>query len=443
MKRFALILFVGVVIAIIAAAWPVRSHLQKASTGYSVELKLKEFITLPCSCNPVSRATGREPVSVSTDAEQTPFNYRYSVTGGKIVGAGPNVVWDFIETNDAPGKYSITVEIDDGLGNSATKSKTVEVVETDCNCQCSCPTLIVNSPNTAVSRGGELYFEADVAGGAAKERGYNWTVTNGTIDSGQDTSVIRVRASSDKHAKEVTATLDITLDVDCDCPKSSSESVPIGKSTILKNKPSTVEGLYLDETTLYLDCPRRYRSNPRIPGSKDLVIDVSTAATSNSLREELEYTYSVSGGSIIGSGRQVKWDLVGLAPGTYNISVAVSNGRGLSEPLTRTITLAERDCIQDPVCPSMLISSATRVGTTDDYIVRARAQGGSGIFENLPYSWEISGGNIIAGQGTRSVRVRARWGASDPVPEVKVSLVFPSDVCTAEKSLSLSNLTPL
>ena len=43
----------------------------------------------------------------------------------------------------------------------------------------------------------------------------------------------------------------------------------------------------------------------------------------------LTYQYTVSGGSIVGSGAEVVWDLMGVAPGIYTITAGVDDGAGI------------------------------------------------------------------------------------------------------------------
>lgn len=398
-------------------------------------------VVLPCLCLKRSiSGDGRVGVHAVADTD-VPLNYKYSMTGGRIIGEGPDVVWDF---NDgfAPGEYSLTLVVDDGIGNfHHAVTKTISVVEPDCDCPCECPSIAVYSHNSSVKRGATLDFEARVGGATAGIR-YHWTVENGTITSGQGTPRIEVAATSKKGIGEVVAKLEIEIDNYCYCPLSQTESVPIAERSIVRKFPLSVYRLILDETTLYIDC-KRGNPAPGSPKSKDLVIDVETIAESNSILDRLQYTYSVSGGSVVGSGRKVNWDLTGLTYGTYEISATVDDGKKTSETKTRTITLADPGCVWDPPeCPSVAISSATRVGNSDDYIVQANVQGVSP--GDVRYSWETTGGKILAGQGTRSVRVRARWSASDPTPEVKLSLLLPPEFkgCSKEAGTFLAHPTP-
>jgi hypothetical protein len=370
------------------------------------------------------------------------LNYKYSVTGGLIIGDGPDVVWDF---NDrfAPGEYSLTLVVDDGIGDyRRSVTKTISVVEPDCDCPCECPSIAINSHNAGVRRGATLDFEARIHS-TPTPIGYHWTVENGTITSGQGTPRIEVVATSKKGFREVVAKLEIELDYYCFCPLSQAESVTITERSVVRKFPPSIYRLILDETTLYIDCKGGNSAAPGSPKSKDLLIDVDTLVESNSILDRLQYTYSVSGGSVVGSGRKVSWDLTGLTPGTYQISASVDDGKKTSETKTRTITLADPGCVWDPPeCPSVSISNATRLGDTDDYIVQANVQGIAP--EDVRYSWETTGGQILAGQGTRSVRVRARWSASDPTPEVRFSLLLPPEfiACSKEAGTFLAHPTP-
>lgn len=59
--------------------------------------------------------------------------YNYTVSGGKIIGTGTNVMWDL--TGVKPGKYTITAGVDNGCGVCGT-TKTVEVEVKECpDCQ--------------------------------------------------------------------------------------------------------------------------------------------------------------------------------------------------------------------------------------------------------------------------------------------------------------------
>jgi hypothetical protein len=71
-----------------------------------------------------------------------------------------------------------------------------------------------------------MTFTANVSGGPSVT--YNWTVSAGTIESGQGTPSIVVRTAIGDAGSNVTATVEIGgLDPACNCPRSASESGPV------------------------------------------------------------------------------------------------------------------------------------------------------------------------------------------------------------------------
>jgi hypothetical protein len=170
-------------------------------------------ITRPCTppntsatCTP----TGSEVTLVAnaTDPDNDQLLYTWSVTGGRLSGEGRQVTWDL--TGVANGSYTATVEVNDGNQHTATGNTTVTVAE------CSgcvpppppCPTVSVSCP-TDVEANQPITFTASVSGGAeGVSWTYNWSVSAGTISSGQGTSTITVDTAS-LGGQSVTATVSI------------------------------------------------------------------------------------------------------------------------------------------------------------------------------------------------------------------------------------------
>ena len=144
----------------------------------------------------------------ATDPDGDTLLYTYSTTGGRIVGDGPNATLDL--TGVAPGTYTVTVEVDDGCGCVAFS--TTEVTVERCPCvevpRIACPTIDVSCPDT-VSVGEPITFTASVSGGDPNVTPtFNWTVSAGTIRSGQGTSTITVDTTG-LGGQTVTATVDV------------------------------------------------------------------------------------------------------------------------------------------------------------------------------------------------------------------------------------------
>jgi len=146
--------------------------------------------TSSTSCTP----TGSEVTLVAdaSDVDNDQLLYTWSVTGGRLSGEGRQVTWDL--TGVANGTYTATVEVNDGNQHTATGSATVTVADcTGCVAPPPpCPTVSVSCPSD-IDAGQPITFTASVAGGAEGATfTYNWSVSAGTISSGQGTSTITV-----------------------------------------------------------------------------------------------------------------------------------------------------------------------------------------------------------------------------------------------------------
>jgi hypothetical protein len=103
----------------------------------------------------------------------------------------------------------------------------------------SCPTVNVSCPDT-VKDGADLTFTADVSGGpSGVTPTYNWTVSAGSIKSGQGTSTIEVD-TADTGGQTITATVDVG-GFDRKCSTSSSCTASVEK----KAAPAVKFGEYV------------------------------------------------------------------------------------------------------------------------------------------------------------------------------------------------------
>jgi hypothetical protein len=184
-------------------------------------------ITLPCPPGTHS-SSGACPAGVSTNVSLTTtasdpdgdtLLYSYTVTGGRITGEGANVSWDL--SGVGAGTYTASVDVDDGCGCITAATTTVTIASCpDCVPDIVCPAPAASCPD-AVDQGTPITFT--VGGNLTATpaiSGYNWTVSAGTITSGQGTPSITV--STDNLAgQSVTATVELA-GVDPSCPRTAS-----------------------------------------------------------------------------------------------------------------------------------------------------------------------------------------------------------------------------
>ncbi len=191
-------------------------------------------ISLPCppgyrsdsgACN------DSRTISVSTtahDPENDVLTYNYTVSGGRIVGSGANVQWDL--TGAQAGTYTITTAVDDGCGVCGKTNTQTVTVRTcpDCKQICPvCPTLSISGPSGVTKPGDTMTFTLN---GVGSDSTVNWSVSAGTIESGQGTSSITVRAPADGSVSNITATAEVggISTRECSCPNTASETAPVG-----------------------------------------------------------------------------------------------------------------------------------------------------------------------------------------------------------------------
>jgi len=169
-------------------------------------------ITRPCppgTSSPSCTPSGNEVqlTATASDADNDTLLYTWSVTGGRLTGEGRTVTWDL--SGVANGTYTATVEVDDGNQHKANGSATVTVAEcTGCvPPPPPCPTVSVSCASTA-DPGTPIKFTASAAGGEGLSLTYNWSVSAGTITSGQGTNEITVDTAN-LAGQTVTATVSL------------------------------------------------------------------------------------------------------------------------------------------------------------------------------------------------------------------------------------------
>jgi len=141
--------------------------------------------------------------------------FTWNVTGGRLRGEGPKVIWDLSELRE--GVYKAMVEVNDGNQHTAYASTTITVARCS-HCMyvvIPCPTVSVSCPSVVNSKQ-PVVFEAAVSGGDSEVKPiYTWSITAGKIISGQGTKKIEVDASN-LGGKSITATVTVGgFDSDC------------------------------------------------------------------------------------------------------------------------------------------------------------------------------------------------------------------------------------
>lgn len=174
-----------------------------------------------------------------------------------------------------------------------------------------------------------------------------------------------------------------------------------------RDKPNpfaNVTAVTLDQTEVVLPCPAGTISKSGAC-KDDQSVGVRTTAVDPD-NDTLTYSYTVSGGRVVGSGANVNWDLSGVKAGTYTITAAVDDGCGFcGTKQTQTITVKEcSDCVQPCSCPSLSITGPSSV-TPIDGSMTFTANVSGGTCDNQTFNWTVDKGTIASGQGTSTITV--------------------------------------
>lgn len=193
-------------------------------------LDVDDTIVLPCppgttSTNQCNDSTNLTVRATAVDQENDPMVFKYVVSGGRVVGETNTAQWDV--SGLRPGQYTITASVNDGgcgfCGQTQTRTITIKECE-GCTIPCDCTNVnSVTGPSGVTQPGDTMTFTANTSGNV--DVTYNWTVSAGTIESGQGTSSIVVRTTSDMANQSVTATVTLGGNREgCNCVNSDSET---------------------------------------------------------------------------------------------------------------------------------------------------------------------------------------------------------------------------
>jgi hypothetical protein len=185
-------------------------------------------------------------------------------------------------------------------------------------------------------------------------------------------------------------------------------------------------------------------------GSGDIA--AVTAAASDPDNDPLTYGWSASGGSVDGTGAQVRWLSAGTTAGTYTVTVRVDDGRGGAATCSADIRVEPK-----PNHPPTIACSANPSSVFAGERSRITCNASDPDGDPLTYSWRANAGRITGNgptgdfdttglsPGTYAITTRVedgRGGAADASTPVQVKVLPPPpmaskiDECAFGKPLS-------
>jgi hypothetical protein len=192
-------------------------------TGPSPVVQLSEHpqIVTPCAD---SQGSSQIPLTASvTNFSTSELRWSWRASGGRIIGDGPNATWDL--SGAQPGTYTATIEVDNNRNDGCVAFTSTKVVVRPCPPPpVVCPNVSIYCPDT-VTLGAPVTFTANLSGGTQGITPiYNWTVSAGTIISGQGTPSIQVDTTG-LGGQAITANLSVE-GYNLSCPANCTVQVP-------------------------------------------------------------------------------------------------------------------------------------------------------------------------------------------------------------------------
>ncbi|HEX5705985.1 MAG TPA: hypothetical protein VFX96_01720 [Pyrinomonadaceae bacterium] len=189
----------------------------------TVSVEADTQVVTVCADNESSGQVRLRAVGNSPDGNA--LRYSWSVSGGRVTGDGTDVVWDL--TGAQPGTYTATVNAESGPSGDPLCQAFASTRVIVRNCpppRPFCPNISIYCPDT-VAVGQPLTFNANVGGGTPGiTPTYRWTVSEGTITSGQGTTSVTVDTAG-LAGRPLTAKVEV-VGYELDCAASCTTQIP-------------------------------------------------------------------------------------------------------------------------------------------------------------------------------------------------------------------------
>lgn len=239
----------------------------------------------------------------TSDPDEDELSYIWTADGGNISGEASVVIWT---APDAPGAYTITVEVNDGRGSEATAQLAISVVAVNH------PPIITNltADKERVIPSGSCQVECIASDPDGDELSYEWLASGGSVHAEGSIATWT--------APVATGTYTIMVRVTADQGGESSSSLDID---VAFNNPPIIENLIVTAEHIYL---KEIAKGYKILKSKSCEIE---CIASDPDGNELLFEWSTDGGNISGEGPMVTWTAP-LRGGEVTITVTVSDSRG-------------------------------------------------------------------------------------------------------------------
>jgi hypothetical protein len=223
-------------IALVMFLSAAHAFAQKPQVVSAVNAPLSLSLTSDANIVRACDNSGAPQVQLTAKAvspNNNPIKYKWTTSDGTIIGEGPVVTWNLAGLK--PGYHKASLDIQ-SVGNEGTCQafSSVSVLVNACaEVKSVCPAIEITGP-TYIATDQPLTFKSTYSGGvpANVTPAYNWTVSAGTIISGQGTDTITVDTKG-LAGQTVRASLSMA-GYNLECAADCAITIPLPKMTSRK-----------------------------------------------------------------------------------------------------------------------------------------------------------------------------------------------------------------
>lgn len=376
----------------VTAFGPVVNHIYGRAGNFTVRLTVVDergvsssttsriTITAPPAQGPTALIEGPTQALVGQDVtfrggnsfagSSSIVSYAWSINQVQPLSGSNDV--RFTTSFDEPGRYEVSLTVTDqnGLSDSASLSIDIFPREEPQNP----PTAVIEGPTQATT-GQEVTFRGgNSIPGSTPIVVYAWSV--GGVQPLSASADVRFTTSFDQPGQ-----YEVSLTVTDQNGLSDTSSIVI---TVVEEPPAqgptaVIEGpsqaLVGEEVT--------FQGGNSIAGGSPIVV----------------YAWSVGGAQTFSGGADVRFTTSFDQPGSYNVSLTVTDQNGLSDANSLQVEVTQPDVPQTP--PSIGIEGPSEAAVGENVTFQARAEPGSSPITG--YAWDFGNGQTASGESASTV----------------------------------------
>lgn len=283
-----------------------------------------------------------------------------------------------------------------------------------------CPAFSVTGPAGVPVPGETITYEADISGPMPKEFTYQWSVRGGVIVDGQGSTQIKVLL--DKVPADYISALFEIRGLPNECPATASRSASICAPLVpilIDAFPTLLKTIEKERFRIAADAQKNN------PNDQLYIIEYFRSGTS---QFEIRERHKRLREFLVNEGLDEAAIIIVTTESKKPLTKIYRIPPGVEVPQFEEFEQVERD-LSKLNCPSVSVlgpAGTSRPGETINFTINVEL----GDPEKFSYSWDVSGGEILGGEDTPSIRVLIGRTDADTTIKATVKVIGLAAQCT-------------